>query len=267
MWASGHDWTEVNGRSTRVGSCLVISDRRIAHSRRGRWRSYFIENSIADLRLAAVPTRREGRRGHGFIVSFVAGQDGSETVFEVDWGLADDPYGRLRKTLSRTKLLKPMPNEVGLFLSAVAAAKRIQAGLQVQPVSASVTGSSPAPRLLRSPRDAEPTVADWLAYWGYRQVRCTPIGPDAGIDVESEQALVQVKAELAPTGRPVVQQTYGVATAAGKAAMVFSLGGFTKEALDWAAAARVALFGFDLQGIPEPPNEPARDVLAAPRDD
>ena len=119
---------------------------------------------------------------------------------------------------------------------------------------------SPTGRLLRSPRDAELVACEWMRHWGFVDATCTAIGPDSGIDIASSTAIAQVKAELTPTGRPVVQQTFGAAAASERVAIVFSLGGFTKEAIQWANLAGVALFTFDLQGTPAPENDTATTV-------
>src|SRR5688572_23302962 len=42
-----------------------------------------------------------------------------------------------------------------------------------------------------------------------------------GIDVDSSEAVAQVKAKVKPVGRPVIQQTAGIAAADHKAALVF----------------------------------------------
>lgn len=125
----------------------------------------------------------------------------------------------------------------------------------------------PEPRLIRTARDAELVARDWLRYWG--QVDAFHVGGsgDMGVDVESLDYVVQVKAMMASVGRPVVQQTYGVATHRGKRALVFSLGGFTDEAVEWAGEAGVGLFEFDLQGVPQPFNRAASLVSTTSRAD
>jgi hypothetical protein len=119
----------------------------------------------------------------------------------------------------------------------------------------------PAPQLIRTPHEAELTVAEWMRWLGYTNVGVTPVGADAGIDVYSDEALAQVKMEGVPTGRPVVQNAYGVAAAEGKAALVFSLGGYVHTAIDWADKVGIPLFRFDLQGVPEAVNAAARRLL------
>jgi hypothetical protein len=58
-------------------------------------------------------------------------------------------------------------------------------------------------------------VRDWLR-WG--QIDALRVGGsgDEGVDVESMEYVSQVKAMMANVGRPVVQQTYGVALHRGK---------------------------------------------------
>lgn len=119
----------------------------------------------------------------------------------------------------------------------------------------------PEHRLIRSPGDAEVVAADWLRYFGYVDATVTAAGADGGVDVESSVVVAQVKAEMKPTGRPVVQQIFGIASLRGAQAAVFSLAGFTSEAADWANEAGVALFQFDMQGDPEPLNSHSLTVV------
>ena len=123
------------------------------------------------------------------------------------------------------------------------------------PSARDVRVERPTPRLIRSPADAESAAADWLRWMGFRDATTTPVGKDEGRDVVGSGLVAQVKAEKVLTGRPVIQQTYGVAVAEDSGAAVFSLAGFTNEAIDWANRHGIALFAFDLQGEPEPSNE------------
>jgi hypothetical protein len=119
---------------------------------------------------------------------------------------------------------------------------------------------APTDTLIRIPHDAEVAAAAWMRFWGHQDVTVAAPGADGGIDVSSSEAVAQVKAETAPLGRPVAQALLGAATAEGKAALLFSLGGFTAQALEWATRAGVAAFLFDLQGNPVPVNEHAAAV-------
>jgi ribosomal protein S25/PAS domain-containing protein len=126
----------------------------------------------------------------------------------------------------------------------------------------------PAPRLVRDAREAELVVVEWLRYLGHQDAQATAVGADAGIDVEASEVVAQVKMEGIPTGRQVVQQLHGVARAAGKKDVFFSLAGYTREAHAWADSVGQALFRFDLQGEPTAVNEPAHSMMlkaSAPR--
>jgi hypothetical protein len=63
--------------------------------------------------------------------------------------------------------------------------------------------------------------------------------------------------EAVPVARPIIQQIYGVARLTEKSPVVFSLAGYTRDAKEWADRAEVALFRFDLQGVPAPSNPTA----------
>lgn len=120
----------------------------------------------------------------------------------------------------------------------------------------------PKTRLIRTARDAELVAAEWMTYLGFSNVRPTPVGTDSGIDVWSDEALAQVKAETVPTGRPKIQQHHGVCSAACREAVFFSLAGFTPQAKKFADETQMALFGFNLAGEVEPINSPAHGIFA-----
>jgi hypothetical protein len=119
--------------------------------------------------------------------------------------------------------------------------------------------------LIRRPEDAEETAAAWLRTVGFADAAVTGPGADGGVDVVATGLVAQVKAEMKPVGRPVVQQIAGVGSVGGHRAAVFSLAGFTPEAEAWASQAGVALFGFDLQGDVEPMNEAAAAIARSQR--
>lgn len=119
----------------------------------------------------------------------------------------------------------------------------------------------PQARLIRTARDAELVAAEWMTYLGLTHVIATPVGADGGIDVTSNEAVAQVKAESIPTGRPQVQQHQGVGVANGKPAVFFSLAGYTPQARTYAEQNGLVLFTFNLQGEPEPVNPAAAHAL------
>lgn len=100
-------------------------------------------------------------------------------------------------------------------------------------------------------------VVDWqdaeeLAAWHMNEqlavgpaVR-TKAGPDGGIDVRSPGWVAQVKHYAIPVGAPDVQRLFGAAL--GKPSIFYSLGGYTQQAIEYAAAAEVALFAFTIYG-------------------
>ncbi|KUN90418.1 hypothetical protein AQJ84_40185 [Streptomyces resistomycificus] len=119
----------------------------------------------------------------------------------------------------------------------------------------------PEERLIRTARDAELAAVDWMRYLGFADAVATAVGADEGIDVLAEQAVAQVKKEGSPTSRPTVQQLHGVAAAQSKAALFFSMAGYTPQAMDWASRHGIALFQYDLQGTPSPHNLPAHHLM------
>jgi hypothetical protein len=116
------------------------------------------------------------------------------------------------------------------------------------------------PRLVRTASEAEAYVAEVLIAMNGTDVTLTPAGPDGGVDVRSVEAVAQVKMEAKPIGRPTIQQTYGIAVAEGRRPLVFSISGFTSEAVEWAELAHVACWAFARDGSLEPITEAARHL-------
>ncbi|MEU1710676.1 restriction endonuclease [Streptomyces sp. NPDC005706] len=142
----------------------------------------------------------------------------------------------------------------------VALAAREEAAAAALPAAAV---HRPAERLIRDARDAELAAVDWMRYLGFTDAAATPVGADGGIDVLAERAVAQVKKEGSRTTRPTVQQLHGVAIAEQRAALFFSMAGYTPPAIAWATQQEVALFQYDLQGTPQPVNPPALRLLDA----
>lgn len=109
-------------------------------------------------------------------------------------------------------------------------------------------------------RSAERAAAAWLRSNGCRRVYLTRAGADGGIDVLTAGLAVQVKHTARRVGRPTVQQVVGAAITVDRAPAVFSTGGFTAPAVDYAAEHDVALFHLHDNGAAEPLNRTARQV-------
>lgn len=135
--------------------------------------------------------------------------------------------------------------------------------LQTRESVITFTSKPPRPslRLVRTARDAEENACAWMQWMGFVDAQITPIGADGGIDVNSKDAVAQIKMEGVLTSRPVVQALFGVATAERKRGIFFSLAGYTLKAVEWADRVGLALFTFDFQGEPAPVNPSASQLM------
>lgn len=114
----------------------------------------------------------------------------------------------------------------------------------------------------RSPEDFEKAAELWLRHWGYADALRTPKGVDAGIDVQGQNVVAQVKAWMTPVGRPEIQQLRGVVHD-GRVPVFFSLMAYTDEAMEFAAKSGVALYRFvGYDGAVEPLNESAKRIFS-----
>ena len=95
-----------------------------------------------------------------------------------------------------------------------------------------------------SPKEAETHVGQILKFYGLEGIQRTRYSRDGGIDVESDQAVFQVKHQVAPVGVQILREIFGVAAAESKKAGVFAKTGFTKEALIFAEKNGVAVFQY-----------------------
>lgn len=115
-----------------------------------------------------------------------------------------------------------------------------------------------------------PDAADWqraeeiaaaeLRSRGFASAQRTPPGADGGFDVEGRGIVAQVKYLAQPVGREVIQRLVGANLHGAQMAM-FSRTGYTKQALNFAQAAQVALFLIDTNDASaDPANELAEDL-------
>lgn len=106
----------------------------------------------------------------------------------------------------------------------------------------------PTPRLIKNPRDAELYAAQIMTALGFTNAVATKAGIDGGVDVESLEAVAQVKLEGRPTTSEQLQRLYGISAHRDVLPLFFSLNGYTSHALQWAGETGMALFEFDYDG-------------------
>ena len=112
----------------------------------------------------------------------------------------------------------------------------------------------PPARSIRTSVDAEEVAAEWMRYWGYHDAERTGGGADGGIGRRvwpcrcSGQGL---RGAGWTSGPPAV----GWRGSRPRDAVLCAGRALPWEAVEWAYLAGMALFRFDLQGIPEPCNE------------
>ena len=122
--------------------------------------------------------------------------------------------------------------------------------------------SLPTPQFCREPADFEKAAEAWFNAWGFTGVKNTPPGADGGVDVESSEAIAQVKAHMVPIGIEEVQRLSG-ASLHRRIPVFFSLMSYTEAAVLFADQAGIPLFRFsDYQGSIEIVNKAAKHFLA-----
>lgn len=118
----------------------------------------------------------------------------------------------------------------------------------------------PAPRIVRTPHEAEELAAEWCRWYGFEDVETTGHSSDGGVDVRAKGMIAQVKMLSIPVGRPDLQQLYGVAMAQRALPLFFSVGNYSREARQWAEQVGMALFGYTRGGEVEPVNSYAESI-------
>lgn len=120
--------------------------------------------------------------------------------------------------------------------------------------------SRPMPRGGMNFRLAEIVAQEWMFYFGFHDARTTKISGDDGLDVESTEAVAQVKYRTAKTGSPAIRDLAGAAVPGRKKSLFFSYSGYTKSAIAFANQPDVAmaLFICDNRGVPAPVNMEAK---------
>jgi hypothetical protein len=117
--------------------------------------------------------------------------------------------------------------------------------------------------LVASWQEAEALAAWHMRELGFDEAAVTGAGADGGIDVVAGESVAQVKHySKSPVGAPAVQQLRGAAMK-GEWALFYSWSGYTRAAIDFADAAKVALFRYDQDATVTAVNDVARFLLRA----
>jgi restriction system protein len=102
---------------------------------------------------------------------------------------------------------------------------------------------------------------DLLLSVGYSSATVTRYRRDGGIDVESDELVVQCKHYTGSVGVREVREVFGIAQHRGKTAVVITSGSFTADAAAFARDAGVGLIHYDeMVGRPKLLNAAAREV-------
>jgi hypothetical protein len=119
------------------------------------------------------------------------------------------------------------------------------------------------PDVIDSPADAEAQAAVWMIGLGFGDAMPTQFTADGGIDVVASRAVAQVKFQVAPVGRPALQNLVGAASEhPGKFKLFFSWKGYSGPAFVFAEQAHVALFSFTTSGELVPENTQAEHLCS-----
>ena len=110
-------------------------------------------------------------------------------------------------------------------------------------------------------KDAEEFAEKYMRWLGFSDAKVTSEGSDEGKDVDSRQAVAQVKDMGTGVSRPMVQQLNGVAAAERKIPVFFARS-FAATAKEWGEKHEMALFQFNLKGEVKAVSSRAKDLIA-----
>lgn len=101
-----------------------------------------------------------------------------------------------------------------------------------------------------------------MHHWGYMDAETTRYTQDGGVDIFSNDFVVQCKHVAGTVGAPDVQRIFGIAASKGKQALIFSAGSFSKAALKFANDAGVgAVVISEVNGMVRPQNAAAEEII------
>lgn len=107
---------------------------------------------------------------------------------------------------------------------------------------------APPPQLVRQWADAEGVAAAWMEWLGFGPAQVCGGPGDGGVDVRAQTGVAQVKDYGTPISAGPVRELAGVAMVEGRQAVFFARSGYTRDAVEFADRAGIALFEFNLQG-------------------
>jgi hypothetical protein len=110
-------------------------------------------------------------------------------------------------------------------------------------------------------KDAEVFAQKYMRWLGFSDAKVTSEVSDEGKDVDSRQAVAQVKDMGTGVGRPMLQQIKGVAAAEGKIPMFFARS-YAATSKDWGEKHDIALFEFNLKGEVKAVSLRAKNLIA-----
>ncbi|MGN7949481.1 restriction endonuclease [Microbacterium sp. 22215] len=113
--------------------------------------------------------------------------------------------------------------------------------------------------MITSWAEAEMAAAVHMRSLGFADAEITRRGADKGIDVLATSGSAQVKHMRKPVGSPTVQQFIGAA-APNSVALIYSLSGFTAQAVEIADETDVALFAYAVEESYSPANRHAQTL-------
>lgn len=136
----------------------------------------------------------------------------------------------------------------------------------IWPFSRAVRRPTPHVTTIGSPktdwRHAEIATAEWLRAQGVIDAQPTRHTRDGGEDVTSARYAAQTKHWKANVGARDIREIFGVASAGRKQAMVFTRTGYTRDALEFAEDAGVALFVYSEDWEVTAASSSAKQLLA-----
>jgi hypothetical protein len=174
------------------------------------------------------------------------------TECRVDLKKSRDELGELERVMTRLGDLKKEAVDLEKRITTLSRSAKIRAL------------DKPPKMSIENWKDAEVFAEKYMRWLGFSDAKVTSEGSDEGKDVDSRQAVAQVKDMGTGVGRPMLQQIKGVAAAEGKIPMFFARS-YAATSKDWGEKHDIALFEFNLKGEVRAVSRIAKDLLTKRR--